>query len=217
MREDFDDGCARLIRLTHRDIFSTGVLVKQIKTHRSTINIHSLSGTIKKYNQFVETKVSGSGGGGAFYKGTGDISDINISTSHTLRREIFLESDDGRLHPLKLTGWEDFMCMEGNKISLVWIIEKGMDSGDYVYLKNHTTGRGSWWKSGVGRHFKFPMLRILKWTTGISSVIGFFIGGITVSMIFFVVFGLIGGLIISEGFYDTKKAYSLMYEIEKMT
>ena len=62
----------------------------------------------------------------------------NISSSNFIHDQVFLVDKTGKEHSIQLTDF-DVACREGNLLTVMWAIQKGKDSGDYVAVRNHTT------------------------------------------------------------------------------
>lgn len=118
------------------------------KQHK--IEVNWVSGVVVDVDQHVETRIHGQGGGGQIRAGHGNLDDIQISSSSTLHKQVFLEDANGQQHPVQLTGW-DIPLIRGNTLTVVWLIEAGRNWGPYTLVHNHTTGQYLWSEASLKR------------------------------------------------------------------
>lgn len=105
---------------------------------RRRMTIYYDRGSVAAKDKNLETRISGSGGGGATYRGTGGTAPISITSQTIIHDKIYLQKEDGKERAVELTNW-DVACHEGNDMLVTWIIPDGKDKGDYVAIKNITT------------------------------------------------------------------------------
>ncbi len=102
--------------------------------------LHTTHATVLKTNRWSETHISGGGGGGSQYQGSGSTYVAPI-TSHTVSNlEIWLRTDSGQEVSYTLRNLT-FKCMEGQQVSFV--SAAGKQAGAVYYVAawyNHATG-----------------------------------------------------------------------------
>lgn len=112
------------------DTFSAG---------RNTMTLYYDRGRVAGKDKNLETRVSGYGGGGGTYQGTGATAPVHITSTTIIHDKIYLQKEDGKERAVELTNW-DVACREGHDMVVSWIIPEGKESGNYVGIKNITTG-----------------------------------------------------------------------------
>lgn len=94
-------------------------------------NFHGAAMDLKKWN---ETHVHGSGGGGY----GGNTSNINISSTNTVKDQIILKNAKGEEKSFEFSN-TNIAARVGNKISVFWAIADGLESGPVFYVVNQNT------------------------------------------------------------------------------
>lgn len=85
----------------------------------------------------LETKVSGSGGGGGSFRGSGYTAPVQISSTTTTHDMIHLVDEDGQEHAIRLQNW-DLAVRPTHRLTAIWLAKKGKRNGPYVAIHNHT-------------------------------------------------------------------------------
>ena len=111
--------------------------MREITANGKTFEVHAVTGRVASASKQLETRVSGGGGGGMTYQGTGFNNAVHITSTTVTHDQIFLVDDGGREHALRLQNW-DVACREGNELTAVWLIRKGKSAGPYVAVRNRT-------------------------------------------------------------------------------
>lgn len=106
---------------------------------RNKMTIYYDRGTVAGKDKNLETRVSGGGGGGYSYQGTGATAPVHITSTTIIHDKIYLQKEDGKERAVELTNW-DVACREGHDMVVTWIIPEGKETGNYVGIKNITTG-----------------------------------------------------------------------------
>jgi len=114
--------------------------MKTIIVGGKNVELHSVKGAVLSASKNMETKVSGSGGGGYTYNGRGHTNSVKITSKTTVHDQFFLMDDDGREHAFQLQDF-DLACREGNKLAVISAIKQGKNNGPYIAVINHTTGK----------------------------------------------------------------------------
>lgn len=128
--------------------------MKSISLILKTIQLIPVTGTVLDASKNMETKVSGSGGGGGSFRGTGATSPVRITSKTTVHDQIFLKDTNGQEHSYQLTDF-NLACREGNEIS---VIEAMKPNGKYSYpvsVINHSTNK-VYYNSQAIRRFAKP-------------------------------------------------------------
>lgn len=94
------------------------------------------NGTVVGATKQLETKVSGGGGGGSTFRGTGYSAPTRIQSTTVTHDMVHLADDNGGEHALRLQNW-DLSVREGQVLTAVWLVKKGRKKGPYVAIHNH--------------------------------------------------------------------------------
>jgi hypothetical protein len=104
--------------------------------------VRQFAGKVMQANKHLETKVSGGGGGGLTYQGTGGSAAVNISSTTVTHDDVYLQNEQGREYVLRLRNW-DVACRDGHEMQAVWLSRDGTET-DYVLIRNRTTDSVQW-------------------------------------------------------------------------
>ncbi|GAB2488662.1 hypothetical protein [Algoriphagus taiwanensis] len=107
-------------------------------THQVAFELYSFSGMVEESGKNMETKVSGGGGGGATYQGTGGTAPVTITSRTIVHDQVFLVNKEGKEKSFQL---QDFhlAARKGNQLTVFWGIKSGDKTGYYFAVKNHST------------------------------------------------------------------------------
>ena len=108
------------------------------KAGKFNFTIFYTRGTVVGKDKNFETIVSGSGGGGMTFQGTGGAAPFSMSSRTVIHDKIYLKKQDGTEEAFELKNW-DIACREGHEMMFVWVIKDNDTEGPYVALKNFTT------------------------------------------------------------------------------
>ena len=142
-------------------------------------NLYWVTGKVLQVGKNMETRVTGSGGGGFSYKGTGATSSVSISSQTIVHDQLILEDGEGVEHSFQLMHF-DIAARESNVLTVLWAIKQGKESGKVMVVRNKTTRKTyfrndvingvffhPWWYpvlAGIGigliAHFIPPLLYI---------------------------------------------------------
>ncbi|MGD8320991.1 MAG: hypothetical protein PVJ02_11060 [Gemmatimonadota bacterium] len=111
--------------------------MSDIVINKKTYEHHFFRGTVVGATKQLETKVSGGGGGGASYRGTGYSAPVNISSTTVTHDMVHLADEDGKELALRLQNW-DLAARETHRLTAIWLVKKGKKGGPYVAIHNHT-------------------------------------------------------------------------------
>ncbi len=105
-----------------------------------TIEYSTVTGTVTSSKKFSETNVSVSGGG-ASVSGFGRFTSVTtnpvyVSDDSYINHEIWLTTDDGKEKSVKICG-SDIPLREGQKITLIYLVNKGVSNSVLCVLINH--------------------------------------------------------------------------------
>ncbi|WP_180183915.1 hypothetical protein [Acinetobacter sp. YH01020] len=156
-----------------------------------TFNVNSFTGTVIDTNKQLETKVSGSGGGGAVYQGSGAIAPVSISSSTTVHDNFFLIDPNGKEISVKLSNW-DLSLRTGHTVQVIWVVPQKASSGPYVTVHNQNLGDVNWNDtalktvvgSALGKHILIG-LAISTVVSYLASSFGLFLLGFIATVIYF--------------------------------
>ena len=99
-------------------------------------NIYNRTGTVVNTTKTSTTRTYTTGGG--YDSQAGRYNPTTTHTTTTIHDQIFLIDKDQREHVIQLAGW-DLPTREGNELTMIWAIKKGMKEGPYVIALNHST------------------------------------------------------------------------------
>jgi hypothetical protein len=109
--------------------------MEKLEAGGKLFNILWTTGTVVAQTKLATTSVHGSGGGSS---GSGYSAPVSISSSTTIHNDIFIKDENGKEHSFQLSDF-DIACHEGSKVSVVWGILDGKQTGSYVLVMNHDT------------------------------------------------------------------------------
>ena len=121
------------------------------------IQLYNYTGIVAESGKNMETRVSGGGGGGYSYNGTGGSAPVRITSHTVVHDQIFLIGNDGNEKSFQL---QDFnvACRRENKLTVIWGIKKGKETGPYIIVRNHTTGETFYNDSAITKLFSNALL-----------------------------------------------------------
>lgn len=157
------------------------------------IRVHSFTGKVVDSNKQLETKVSGSGGGGAVYQGNGAVAPINIQSSTTVHDQFFLIDENGKEISVKLQNW-DISLRTQHILQVIWAVPGKATQGPYVTINNHNLNDVTWNDSQLKNAVSPCLLKHLLIGFVTSIVLGyiassfglFFLGVISTFIYFFI-------------------------------
>lgn len=186
--------------------------MRVVKVREKVVHVHSLTGTITGYNQHVETHVHASGGGGTFVKGSGSVAPIEVSSTNTLHKEVFLEDGDGRTHALNLTGW-NVPLAQGHRMVLVWVKDRDDATGPYVALKNLTTGQYIVNDKPVQEYCRPPLGRVVKWVAAAGGVFGLVAWTSLTGIVVGIAGGALAGVLLRSVLFNAADHQAIVAEV----
>lgn len=149
--------------------------MKTIVVGGKNVELHAVKGLVLSTSKNMETKVTGSGGGGFSYRGTGGNSNVRIKSNTTIHDQLFLLDDSGREHAFQLQDF-NLACREGNNLAVVSAIKQGKDSGPYIAVVNHTTGKISFNADALKKAFAPNLLMLAAIFIG-TCILGLSLAG----------------------------------------
>ena len=132
--------------------------------------IYFAHGWVAGMHKNFETRVSGGGGGGATYQGTGGTAPVHISSTTYIHDKIFLDHRNGQQTAIELTDW-DIAAMQGHELLVIWIIKNNNERGPYVTIKNYTTGQLYWVNPSIDALAGKPFFSKLFNQNGCNAII----------------------------------------------
>jgi hypothetical protein len=111
-----------------------------IKAGKRELVIHHFTGKVAETTKHMETQVSGGGGGGMSYQGTGGSAPVTIRSTTIVHDQMFLVAQDGTERALQLQDF-NLACRNGNIVTASWAVQVGSDEGAYFAVTNHSTGQ----------------------------------------------------------------------------
>ncbi len=146
----------------------------------TAFSLHSFAGIVEESGKNMETRVSGGGGGGATYQGTGGTAPITITSKTVVHDQLFLTSKEGKERSFQLQDF-NLACRRGNEVTVFWGIKEGKADGSYLAVKNHTTDQVFFDESAVKKMFLNLLIQVLIILGGIGAIfiisyLGYIIG-----------------------------------------
>lgn len=146
----------------------------------TAFDLHLFSGIIEESGKNLETRVSGGGGGGATYQGTGGTAPISITSKTVIHDQLFLTSKEGKERSFQLQDF-NLACRRGNEVTVYWGIKQGSSNGPYLAVKNHTTEQEFFDEGQISKMFLNLWIQALLILGGIGvffglSYLGYIIG-----------------------------------------
>lgn len=165
-----------------------------------TINVFSFTGKVANASKNMETKVSGSGGGGFSYQGTGGNSSVRITSKTIVHDQLFLVDEEGNERSFQL---QDFnvACRESNTVTVMWGILEGKENGPYFRVFNHTTNSDSFNDKKVWELVSLSCSPIKNKFLGCTALIALFIVCCFIPILFLPLIGYIAyfNLVVIKG------------------
>jgi hypothetical protein len=115
---------------------------------------------VEESGKNMETKVSGEGGGGATYQGTGGTAPVTITSRTVVHDQLFLVNLEGKERAFQLQDF-NLAARKGNQLTVFWGIKAGEKSGHYFAVKNHSTDQEFYREDYLNKYF------IKGWLQGI--------------------------------------------------
>lgn len=128
--------------------------------------IYTFRGKVMEATKQMETKVSGGGGGGFSYRGTGGSAPVSITSTTVVHDQLFLQDEEGKERALQLQGF-NIASRAGNELTALWAIKEGNQQGPYVAIHNHTTGETYYQDTEIGKMFRPPILMLVATVAGL--------------------------------------------------
>lgn len=109
--------------------------VIELMIHNKLYRFCSFHGDVAETSRQRETLVSGYGGGGATYDGTGATAPVNITSRTIVHDEFFLVNEQGEEEHFHLQNWT-LPTRVGHKLQMIWIIPPKQQKGPTVLMNN---------------------------------------------------------------------------------
>lgn len=143
---------------------------KEVFIHNKAYVFCAFEGNVVEASRQRETLVSGYGGGGATYDGTGATAPINISSTTIVHDEFFLLDEHGEEEHFHLQNWT-MPTRTGHHLQMMWIIPPKKTRGPYVVMNNKNL-RQVEWANGQIIDMAKDHYRYIKWS-GLALAIVF--------------------------------------------
>lgn len=141
-------------------------------TYQTEFELYHFTGIVEDTAKNMETKVSGGGGGGATYQGTGGTAPVTITSRTVIHDQLFLVNSDRKERAFQLQDF-NLAARKGNLITVFWGIKSGDKTGYYFAVKNHSTDQEYYRDDLLKKYFIKGWLQgILILATSIILMIG---------------------------------------------
>jgi hypothetical protein len=171
--------------------------MKKITAGAKQYDLYWTFGKVEETGKNLETKVSGSGGGGATFKGYGGTAPVSITSTTTVHDQIFLVDNSGNEHAYQLQDM-NVACRTSNQLSVIWAIKEGQKTGPYIAVFNHTTNQPFFQDKALS-----GMFRRNGWLVLAAVLVALYLG--TYSGIFYLVAVVLPIAWLIEGSLGVKK------------
>ncbi len=105
--------------------------------------MEAMTGRVLGEKKWAETHVHGSGGGGSVYAGTGYVSPIRVTSTHTTRHEFWVQGANGQEICVALAD-SPVSVRENQLVSVAWAARQGQARGPFLLLQNRASGEHGW-------------------------------------------------------------------------
>lgn len=120
--------------LTTRDPMT---LVQTVTVGNRVIDLYTFTGEVVEEKKWATTQVTG--GGGGYNMGSGQQNPVSITSTTTTHDQFFLRDDAGQERAFEIAGG-GLALRKGHRITVLWGLIKGNQTGPYLAVYNHTTG-----------------------------------------------------------------------------
>ena len=105
--------------------------------------MEAMTGRVLGEKKWAETHVHGSGGGGSVYAGTGYVSPIRVTSTHTTRHEFWVQGANGQEICVALAD-SAARVRENQMVSVAWAARQGQARGPFLLLHNGASRERAW-------------------------------------------------------------------------
>ena len=135
-------------------------MMQTIVANGQKFDLFHTTGKVEEAGKNMETKITGSGGGGFIYRGTGGNAPISIKSKTVVHDQFFITDDTGNEHSFQLQNF-NVACRTGNRLSVVWAVRQGKKKGPYIMVYNHSTSSAYYNSKSMAKLFRRPVLFLI--------------------------------------------------------
>ncbi|PZX49891.1 hypothetical protein [Algoriphagus chordae] len=139
-------------------------------SYQKAFNIYQFSGEVAESGKNLETRVSGGGGGGSTYQGSGYSAPVSITSQTVIHDQLFLINSEGKERSFQLQDF-NLACRKGNNVTVYWYIREGKSQGSYFGVINHSTDQNYIDQKETKKMFLNPLYFYGLIFLGISTLI----------------------------------------------
>jgi len=177
--------------------------MNEIKCGSKVFDFNVVTGYVLSNEKYSETKLSSSGGGGYVGRSGGLVEAPDIHSQSITCHEFWLKSEDGKEENVQVRG-ADIPLREGQKISIIYLSERGGSDSYHALLINHNANK-YWFTKGLPADYVFYLSKdkillrgiIYYVLAAIVSCIFFGIDGFGIAI--FIALPLLGYKLIQNG------------------
>ncbi|WP_057938965.1 hypothetical protein [Algoriphagus resistens] len=136
---------------------------------QKAFELYQFSGEVAESGKNMETRVSGGGGGGSTYRGSGYAAPVSITSQTVIHDQLFLVNPEGKEKSFQLQDF-NLACRKGNQVTIRWYIREGKNQGPYFGVYNHSTGQNYISHKETKRMFLNPLIVIALVLVGIFFI-----------------------------------------------
>lgn len=159
-------------------------LIQSVTVGNRVINLYTFTGEVLEEKKWSTTQVSG--GGGGYNVGSGQQNPVSISSSTTTHDQFFLRDDAGQEKAFE-TSNAGLALRKGHRVTVLWGIIQGNNSGPNLAIYNHSTGDLTRFDGAIGGLSATAAPSYVIWLTllGIPAICLYGLGIIMLAVAFY--------------------------------
>jgi hypothetical protein len=165
--------------------------ISRISVEDLALTLYTERGEVAGAAKWATTEVSGGGGSGHSYQGTGFSHTAPIRSTTTEHDQFFVRTAHGKEIPVRLQN-VNVALRDGQDLSVFWGVGEGRDSGPFLAFHNHTTDQTTWMTKSGGKELfgSGLMARVVGMLLAlVLSVILLIVAAVNVSVIGIAILG----------------------------
>lgn len=160
-------------------------MITQTTIAQKTYTVCDFWGEAVDVSKQLETKVTGSGGGGSTWDGYGHTRPVEIHSTTTVHDDLYLLNANGQEKHFALTDWR-ISARIGHTMQVLWLIAENEQTGPYVAVYNKNLNQCFWKNDALqelaNAHYRKQFWGSLLAVAVLAYVVGsfwlLFLGGI---------------------------------------
>jgi hypothetical protein len=124
--------------------------ISRIAVDDLALTLYTERGEVAGAAKWSTTEISGGGGSGSTYQGTGFSSTAPIRSKTTEHDQFFVRTAGGKEIPVRLQN-VNVALRDGQDLSVFWGVGEGKQAGPFLAFHNHTTDETTWMTKSGGK------------------------------------------------------------------